>query len=800
MFRRLKATQINDSITRVIAIVLACLFAVVLLRVFFDTVQSGLRDKSANERVRLFVGEEIGHGIQGLEKDMYRLASTPDTAARKRVMGLIDQRLDKLQHDLTVLANGGSVKRQEMLNIDGHDEIVREVHYRPELNKQQFVMELIEIAPALDNIRLKSMELDGMLTTVRDCQDQEDWACIAKVQPKIELFLKHVPTNFERLEENTNRLFFESNQRLQELENQLQVQAHSLKNLEIGLIAVVMVMAGWAGFLFLRNLDQANSKLEQALAAMRKAKEQAEHASQAKSEFVSRMSHELRTPLNAIIGFAELLDGEPLSASHKQYVGFINNSGRHLMELINAVLDHAKIEAGSLMPERIPYDFSAVINDVNTIISERANAKGLEFVTGLSEDVPQYLIGDPTRVRQVLLNLLVNAVKFTEQGSVELRITQEDGRIYFSIRDSGIGMSEEALARLFQPFSQGDDSITRKFGGTGLGLIISKELIQAMGGTIEVESAPGVGTCFWFWLPLQASTEQAASESGIHAKSNQASENALAQLIPGKVLLVDDNRVNQQLAGAMLERFNLAFDTAENGAEALERIAAHTYALVLMDMEMPVMDGVTATRRLRELESQSGSGHLTVIAMTANALAEDRQRCLDAGMDGYVAKPISRKTLQQELVRIFSHEHKDGHSADPSPTDSGKANKDAAASKQAEVFVYTDVMAMMDGDTELFRQLVGMYVAGYQASLAEMEAAIKTGDWVSLKRYAHTFKGLCATFAAPSATEAAKELELAAGQTDGDIQSNCQQKLLAVQARAKLLAAALHEKAQEAPM
>ena len=630
MFRRLKATQINDSITRVIAIVLACLFAVVLLRVFFDTVQSGLRDKSANERARLFVGEEIGHGIQGLEKDMYRLASTPDTAARKRVMGLIDQRLDKLQHDLTVLANGGSVKRQEMLNIDGHDEIVREVHYRPELNKQQFVMELIEIAPALDNIRLKSMELDGMLTTVRDCQDQEDWACIAKVQPKIELFLKHVPTNFERLEENTNRLFFESNQRLQELENQLQVQAHSLKNLEIGLIAVVMVMAGWAGFLFLRNLDQANSKLEQALAAMRKAKEQAEHASQAKSEFVSRMSHELRTPLNAIIGFAELLDGEPLSASHKQYVGFINNSGRHLMELIKAVLDHAKIEAGSLMPERIPYDFSAVINDVNTIVSERANAKGLEFVTGLSEDVPQYLIGDPTRVRQVLLNLLVNAVKFTEQGSVELRITQEDGRIYFSIRDSGIGMSEEALARLFQPFSQGDDSITRKFGGTGLGLIISKELIQAMGGTIEVESAPGVGTCFWFCLPLQASTEQAASESGIHAKSNQASENALAQLIPGKVLLVDDNRVNQQLAGAMLERFNLAFDTAENGAEALERIAAHTYALVLMDMEMPVMDGVTATRRLRELESQSGSGHLTVIAMTANALAEDRQRCLDA--------------------------------------------------------------------------------------------------------------------------------------------------------------------------
>jgi len=767
----------GPSISWLLIIAVTCLVVVLGLKVFFDNLQDELREKSANERARLFVGEEIVRGIHGVEKDMYRMAATSNAAALQRVHRGIDQQIDKLKHDLEVLKKGGTVRGELLLNLEGRDEMVREATYHPDAKNQSYVMELIEIAPLLDEITTKPHELEPLLTKYQECLDSEDRDCVLRTQPQIAIFMKLLPPHFERLGENANRLFFDSSERLRELEGQLVVQREHLKKVEMGAIVLVMAFAGLAGLLFLRRIDHANRELETAVDEMRLAKDQAVRASRAKSEFVSRMSHELRTPLNAIIGFAELLEGEPLSPSHRNYVSLINSSGRHLMELINAVLDHAKIEAGSLTLERIGFDFPATIDAVRTIVAERATTKGLEFVASIAADLPKFVVGDPTRLRQVLINLLVNAVKFTERGSVELRVAPEDGRIFFSVRDSGIGMDEDALARMFRAFSQGDDSITRKYGGTGLGLIISKELIQAMGGSIEVESAPGVGTCFWFWLPLQAATEPALADRLTNDGLVGAS---IASLIPGRVLLVDDNRVNQQLAGAMLDRLGLGHDFADNGAEALRRLDGGRYALVLMDMEMPVMDGITATRQVREREEREGAGHMPIIAMTANAMQEDRERCLAAGMDGYIAKPISRKALQDELRRLFGD-------ASASVSATAVAGQDEARHKP--VFDHAVALAMM-GDEGLFQEVASMFVASAPTSIEELGAALAAADRPGLKRAAHTLKGLFATFAASDGETAARQLELAAADPVVDM-GTCTELVAAVRAHAQELREAL---------
>ncbi len=397
------------------------------------------------------------------------------------------------------------------------------------------------------------------------------------------------------------------------------------------------------------------------------AKEAAEQASRAKSEFVSRMSHELRTPLNAVIGFAELLQAEPLTPSQQHYVSLITSSGNHLMKLINAVLDHAKIEAGGVVIEQIAFDLADTIESVGEMALEWARAKGLELRIDTPPNLPRRILGDPTRLRQILINLINNGIKFTAAGRVELRVTDDGKELGFHIRDTGIGMDAATLARLFRPFSQADESITRRYGGTGLGLLISKELVEAMGGHIEVESEVGVGTGFHFYLPRRvAPAESDRADEGRSREIDQdldqdldqsgppSEQSPLSELVGGRILLVDDNRVNQQIGAAMLGRLELDFDLADHGQEALERHAAQRYALILMDMEMPELDGLSATRAIREREREQGQRRLPIIAMTANALTEDRQRCFEAGMDGYIAKPISLAALESEIRRLFS--------------------------------------------------------------------------------------------------------------------------------------------------
>lgn len=412
--------------------------------------------------------------------------------------------------------------------------------------------------------------------------------------------------------------------------------------------------------------NSLEATVRQRTTELRTALELAEEATEAKSRFLSTMSHELRTPMNAIVGFTYLFSKKNLTAEQEDYLEKIRISSEALLCIINDVLDLSKIEAGRMEIEHIPYSLSAVLNTVCSIINYSAREKHLDFVVQQEEGIPDTLMGDPARLHQILLNLASNAVKFTIVGSVTISVRTEtlpeglsaagEGvppvrHLHFRVADTGIGMSEEQMQRLFMPFAQADSSISRKYGGTGLGLAICRQLSGLMGGSIRVESRLGEGTVFEVFLPLE---EAPANVSATDAASEGTDTNLWSY--GGHVLVVDDNAINREIAVALLENAFLAVDAAENGEEALRKVTETRYDLVFMDMQMPVMDGLEAVKRMRSMEAQgivtqTDVARVPIVAMTANAMQEDRRRCIEAGMNDYIAKPIVPTLLLAVLAR-----------------------------------------------------------------------------------------------------------------------------------------------------
>ncbi len=405
-------------------------------------------------------------------------------------------------------------------------------------------------------------------------------------------------------------------------------------------------------------LSEANESLERRVAErtreVEEARKLAEAANVAKSAFLANMSHEIRTPLNAINGMCFLVRRAGVTPEQAQYLDHVDAASAHLLDILNDILDLSRIESGKFGFDETDVDMGKLAGEVLAMVGERAQEKGLPLIQEI-QAMPPRLLGDVTRLKQALLNYLTNAIKFSDQGSITLRCRVEQDEpdhvlLRFEVQDHGIGIPADTVPRLFTPFEQADNSMTRRYGGTGLGLAITRRLAELMGGRAGVESVLGQGSTFWFTARLKKGAAQAAAPA-LKLPGVQAEQVLKASFMGQRVLVVEDDRLNQEVLRLSLDGAGLAYDLAETGEEAVERVARQAYALILMDMQMPRMGGIEATLRIRAL---STGAQVPIIAMTANAFSEDRERCLAVGMNDFIAKPFKLDKLFETILKWLS--------------------------------------------------------------------------------------------------------------------------------------------------
>jgi PAS domain S-box-containing protein len=505
-----------------------------------------------------------------------------------------------------------------------------------------------------------------------------------------------------------------------------------------------------------RELLSANRSLEETGRLAREMADRAEALSAAKSDFLANVTHEVRTPLNGILGMTGLALETDLQSDQREYLELVKSSAEALLSLVNDVLDFSKYEVGKLGLDSVEFSLRGLVREVLRPLALRASASGLAFESVVEDRVPDQVIGDPLRIGQVLRNLAGNAIKFTNEGKVSVHVRAESVAgsrvtLCFSIADTGIGIAPEKHRLIFEPFTQADGSTTRKYGGTGLGLSISSGLVELMDGRIWVESEAGKGSTFHFTISLELA---ATSESRRAVPPRSAAQDDAKRKM--RILVAEDNSVNQRLAVRLLEREGHSVTIAGSGQEAVDVSGRDQFDLILMDVQMPRLDGLQATSRIRQRERGTGK-RVPIVAMTAQAADSDRLRCLESGMDAYVTKPV----CVPELMSMIESAVRGGNSMNADFTSEG-------SSVEAQLKQLDEALALsrVGGDADLLKEVIELFLDDYPATLDKIRSAVAAKDASALEHHAHSLKGSVSTFGANRAFEAAFALEKQGRQGD----------------------------------